>query len=90
LKDLKRNVDVLTLTATPIPRTLHMALVGVRDMSLIETPPENRYPIRTFIKEYNKELIASAIRRELARQGQIYFVHNRVKDIEQTAGNAGG
>jgi transcription-repair coupling factor (superfamily II helicase) len=63
-----------------------MALVGVRDMSLIETPPENRYPIRTFIKEYNKELIASAIRRELARQGQIYFVHNRVKDIEQTAG----
>jgi transcription-repair coupling factor (superfamily II helicase) len=86
LKDLKRNVDVLTLTATPIPRTLHMALVGVRDMSLIETPPENRYPIRTFIKEYNKELIASAIRRELAREGQIYFVHNRVKDIEQTAG----
>ncbi len=86
LKDLKRNVDVLTLTATPIPRTLHMALVGVRDMSLIETPPENRYPIRTFIKEYNKELIASAIRRELAREGQIYFVHNRVKDIEKTAG----
>jgi len=86
LKDLKRNVDVLTLTATPIPRTLHMALVGVRDMSLIETPPENRYPIRTFIKEYNKELIASAIRRELARQGQVYFVHNRVKDIEKTAG----
>ena len=86
LKNLKRNVDVLTLTATPIPRTLHMALVGVRDMSLIETPPENRYPIRTFIKEYNKELIASAIRRELAREGQIYFVHNRVKDIEETAG----
>ncbi|MFN2339999.1 MAG: transcription-repair coupling factor [Halanaerobium sp.] len=86
LKDLKRNVDVLTLTATPIPRTLHMALVGVRDMSLIETPPENRYPIRTFIKEHNKELIASAIRRELAREGQIYFVHNRVKDIERTAG----
>jgi len=86
LKNLKRNVDVLTLTATPIPRTLHMALVGVRDMSLIETPPENRYPIRTFIKEYNKELISSAIRRELAREGQIYFVHNRVKDIEKTAG----
>ena len=86
LKNLKRNVDVLTLTATPIPRTLHMALVGVRDMSLIETPPENRYPIRTFIKEYNKELITSAVRRELARDGQIYFVHNRVKDIEKTAG----
>lgn len=86
LKDLKRNVDVLTLTATPIPRTLHMALVGVRDMSLIETPPENRYPIRTFIKEYNRELIASAVRRELARSGQIYFVHNRVADIEKIAG----
>jgi transcription-repair coupling factor (superfamily II helicase) len=86
LKNLKRNVDVLTLTATPIPRTLHMALVGVRDMSLIETPPENRYPIRTFIKEHNKELIASAMRRELARDGQIYFVHNRVKDIEKIAG----
>ncbi len=87
LKDLKRNVDVLTLTATPIPRTLHMALVGVRDMSLIETPPENRYPIRTFIKEKNKELISSSVRRELARDGQIYFVHNRVEDIEKTAGN---
>lgn len=86
LKDLKRNVDVLTLTATPIPRTLHMALVGVRDMSLIETPPENRYPIRTFIKETNKELISGAVRRELARDGQIYFVHNRVEDIEKTAG----
>jgi transcription-repair coupling factor (superfamily II helicase) len=86
LKDLKRNVDVLTLTATPIPRTLHMALVGVRDMSLIETPPENRYPIRTFIKEKNKELISSSVRRELARDGQIYFVHNRVEDIEKTAG----
>ena len=86
LKDIKRNVDVLTLTATPIPRTLHMALVGVRDMSLIETPPENRYPIRTFIKEKNHELIAGAVRRELARQGQIYFVHNRVEDIEKTAG----
>ncbi|MFW6280330.1 MAG: transcription-repair coupling factor [Halanaerobium sp.] len=87
LKDLKRNVDVLTLTATPIPRTLHMALVGVRDMSLIETPPENRYPIRTFIKEKNKELITSSVRRELARDGQIYFVHNRVEDIEKTAGD---
>ncbi|MGM0602661.1 MAG: transcription-repair coupling factor [Bacillota bacterium] len=86
LKDLKRNVDVLTLTATPIPRTLHMALVGVRDMSLIETPPENRYPIRTFIKESNRELVAEAVRREMARSGQIYFVHNRVEDIEKVAG----
>ncbi len=86
LKNLKRNVDVLTLTATPIPRTLHMALVGVRDMSLIETPPENRYPIRTFIKEGNRELVAEAVRREMARSGQIYFVHNRVEDIEKIAG----
>lgn len=85
LKNIKRNVDVLTMTATPIPRTLHMALVGVRDMSLIETPPENRYPIRTYIREFNPELIRDAIRRELARGGQIYFVHNRVEDIEQMA-----
>ena len=85
LKNIKRNVDVLTMTATPIPRTLHMALVGVRDMSVIETPPENRYPIRTYIREFNPELIRDAIRREMARGGQIYFVHNRVEDIEQMA-----
>lgn len=85
LKNIKRNVDVLTMTATPIPRTLHMALVGVRDMSVIETPPENRYPIRTYIWEFNPELIRDAIRREMARGGQIYFVHNRVEDIERIA-----
>ncbi len=85
LKDMKRNVDVLTLTATPIPRTLHMALVGVRNMSVIETPPENRYPIRTYIREFNRELIRETIRRELDRNGQIYFVHNRVEDIEKQA-----
>jgi len=85
LKNIKRNVDVLTMTATPIPRTLHMALVGVRDMSVIETPPENRYPIRTYIREFNSELIRDAIRKELGRGGQIYFVHNRVEDIEEKA-----
>ncbi|MFW5991985.1 MAG: transcription-repair coupling factor [Halanaerobiaceae bacterium] len=85
LKDFKRNVDVLTLTATPIPRTLHMALVGVRDMSVIETPPENRYPIRTYIREFNQELIRDAIRKEINREGQVYFVHNRVEDIDQKA-----
>ncbi|MGM0410493.1 MAG: transcription-repair coupling factor [Bacillota bacterium] len=85
IKDLKTNVDVLTLTATPIPRTLHMALVGVRDMSVIETPPENRYPIRTYIREFNKELVKETIRREIGRGGQVYFVHNRVKDIDKKA-----
>jgi transcription-repair coupling factor (superfamily II helicase) len=85
IKDYKRSVDVLTLSATPIPRTLHMALAGVRDMSVIETPPENRYPIRTFIREFNSELIKETIRRELARDGQIYFVHNRVQDIDKKA-----
>ncbi|MFW6264621.1 MAG: transcription-repair coupling factor [Bacillota bacterium] len=85
LKDFKKNVDVLTLTATPIPRTLHMALVGVRDMSVIETPPENRYPIRTYIREFNPELVRDAIRKELSRDGQVYFVHNRVEDIDQEA-----
>ncbi len=85
LKDLKRNVDVLTLTATPIPRTLHMALVGVRDMSVIETPPENRYPIRTYIREFNRLLIRDVIRKEIGRNGQVYFVHNRVEDIDDKA-----
>ncbi|MFW6238083.1 MAG: transcription-repair coupling factor [Halanaerobiales bacterium] len=85
LKDIKRDVDVLTLTATPIPRTLHMALVGVRDMSVIETPPENRYPIRTYLREFNRDLIKEAIRREVGRDGQVYFVHNRVEDIDKKA-----
>ncbi len=82
LKEISKNVDVLTLTATPIPRTLHMSLVGVRDMSLIETPPEDRFPIRTYVAEWDDQTIASAISRELGRQGQVYFVYNRVQGID--------
>lgn len=85
LKYLKKNVDVLTMTATPIPRTLHMALVGVRDMSLIETPPEDRYPVRTYVTEYNPETVRESILRELARNGQVYFVYNRVQGIDDMA-----
>ncbi|NLJ80744.1 MAG: transcription-repair coupling factor [Firmicutes bacterium] len=85
LKEISTAVDVLTLSATPIPRTLHMAMVGVRDMSVIETPPEDRYPIRTYVIEYDQQLIRQAILRELARQGQVYFVHNRVQSIEYLA-----
>ncbi len=83
LKELTKHVDVLTMTATPIPRTLHMAMVGVRDMSVIETPPEGRYPIRTYVVEYDQQTIRHAITRELARQGQVYFVHNRVQTIDK-------
>ncbi len=86
LKELRKNVDVLTLTATPIPRTLHMSLVGIRDISIIETPPRDRYPIRTHVLEYNEEVIREAIQRELDRQGQVYFVYNRVETIEKMAG----
>lgn len=81
LKSAKKNVDVLTLSATPIPRTLHMSLSGIRDISLIETPPEERYPIQTYVVEFNEQLIRDAILREKARNGQVYFVHNRVDDI---------
>lgn len=87
IKELKKNVHVLTLTATPIPRTLHMALVGARDMSVIETPPEDRYPVRTYITEYNDDLVRDAIQRELSRGGQVYFVYNRVESIDQMAGH---
>lgn len=86
IKEMRKNVDVLTLTATPIPRTLHMSLVGIRDISLIETPPQDRYPIRTYVMEYNEEVIRGAIQRELDRQGQVYFVYNRVETIEKMAG----
>lgn len=85
LKQLRREVDVLTLTATPIPRTLHMSLVGVRDMSTLETPPEERLPIRTYVSDYNESLVRDAILRELARQGQVFFVHNRVQTIGRVA-----
>lgn len=85
IKELRKEVDVLTLTATPIPRTLHMAMVGVRDMSLIETPPENRFPIRTYVLEQNETLIREAVLREVDRGGQVYFVHNRVQTIDEAA-----
>ena len=85
LKALKTRVDVLTLTATPIPRTLHMALLGLRDMSTIETPPKNRLAIQTSVVKFNRDVIRSAIELELARNGQIYFVHNRVETIDSAA-----
>ncbi|MDR7580926.1 MAG: TRCF domain-containing protein, partial [Armatimonadota bacterium] len=85
LKQLRASVDVLTLTATPIPRTLHMSLVGLRDMSLMETPPDARQPIRTTVAEWSEALVQEAIRRELARGGQVYVVHNRVNTIERAA-----
>src|SRR5690554_3219549 len=85
LKEMKKNVDALTLTATPIPRTLHMSMVGIRDMSVIETPPEDRYPVRTYVLEYNEEVIGEAIKREMDRGGQIFFVYNRVETIERMA-----
>ena len=85
LKTLRQNVDVLTLTATPIPRTLHMALSRIRDMSLIKTPPEDRLPVQTYVLEYNDFIIKEAIRREITRGGQVYYVHNRVETIEEEA-----
>ncbi len=81
IKKLKENVDVLTLTATPIPRTLHMSLVGIRDMSVLEEAPEDRLPIQTFVCEYNEEMVREAICREMARGGQVYYVYNRVNNI---------
>ena len=83
IKQLKTNVDVLTLTATPIPRTLHMSLIGIRDMSVLEEPPMDRVPIQTYVMEYNEELVREAISRELARDGQVYYVYNKVKDIDE-------
>ncbi len=81
IKQMKNNVDVLTLTATPIPRTLHMSLIGIRDMSVLEEPPMDRLPIQTYVLEYNEELVREAILRELSRDGQVYYVYNRVRDI---------
>ncbi|KRN89253.1 transcription-repair coupling factor [Ligilactobacillus ceti] len=83
LKQLKTSVDVLTLTATPIPRTLNMSMLGVRDLSVIETPPLNRYPIQTYVIEQNYGVIIDGIRREMARGGQVFYLHNRVNDIER-------
>ncbi len=85
LKKIKTNVDVLTLTATPIPRTLHMSMLGVRDLSVIETPPENRFPVQTYVVEYSPTLVREAVERELARDGQVYYLYNRVQGIYQMA-----
>lgn len=85
LKRIKTNVDVLTLTATPIPRTLHMSMLGVRDLSVIESPPENRFPVQTYVLEFNHTLTRESIERELARGGQVYFLFNRVQGIYQMA-----
>ena len=83
IKQLKENVDVLTLTATPIPRTLHMSLIGIRDMSVLEEAPGDRMPIQTYVMEYNDEMVREAIERECARGGQVYYVYNRVEDIAE-------
>ena len=85
IKELSRGVDVLTLSATPIPRTLNMAMSGIRDMSTIEEPPEDRLPVQTFVMEHDWNVIADAIRRELQRGGQVYYLHNRIDDIDRTA-----
>ncbi|MGG3883919.1 transcription-repair coupling factor [Brevibacillus panacihumi] len=85
LKQMKTNVDVITLTATPIPRTLHMSMLGVRDLSVIETPPENRFPVQTYVMDYSPALVREAIERELARDGQVFFLYNQVQGIEQMA-----
>ena len=85
LKSLRLEVDVLTLSATPIPRTLHMSLSGMRDISIIETPPEGRRPIRTTVGEYDEELIVQALEREKERGGQAFYLHNRVETIEEAA-----
>jgi transcription-repair coupling factor (superfamily II helicase) len=86
MKHLKTNVDVLTLSATPIPRTLEMSLVGIRDLSLLQTPPADRQPILTFVGEYDERVAVEAIRRELLREGQVFWVHNRVQSIDECAG----
>ncbi|MBP2650773.1 MAG: mfd [Firmicutes bacterium] len=89
LKTWRSNVDVLTLSATPIPRTLHMSLVGLRDMSIIETPPEDRLPVQTYVVEHREEIMVDAIRREIKRGGQVYFVYNRVQTIDRMAERLG-
>ena len=83
LKELKTRVDVLTLTATPIPRTLHMSMLGIRDLSVIETPPTNRYPVQTYVMETNPTVIREAVIREMDRGGQVYYLYNKVDTIEQ-------
>lgn len=87
IKELKNNVDVLTMTATPIPRTLHMSIVGIRDMSVIYDPPQNRKPVQTYVLEYDEEVIKEAILKEIERQGQVFYLFNRVEAIEEKANN---
>jgi transcription-repair coupling factor (superfamily II helicase) len=82
IKHIKSSVDVLTLSATPIPRTLHMSMVGIRDMSLLETPPEERYPVQTYVTEYSDAVVRDAVVREIGRGGQVYFLYNRVQSID--------
>ena len=90
IKKMKENVDVLTLTATPIPRTLHMSLIGIRDMSVLEEAPEDRLPIQTYVMEYNEEMVREAVMRELSRNGQVYYVYNRVNNIADVASRIAG
>lgn len=85
IKEMKKNVDVLTLSATPIPRTLHMAMIGIRDMSVLSAPPSDRYPVQTYVLEYNEAVVKNAIDREMARGGQVYYLHNRVETIYKAA-----
>ena len=85
IKKLKTSVDVLALSATPIPRTLHMSLAGIRDMSVLEEPPMDRMPVQTYVCEYDEEMVRAAIHRELNREGQIYYVYNRVESIGEVA-----
>ena len=85
MRQLRLKVDVLSLSATPIPRTLQMSLAGLRDISVIETPPEGRRPVKTYVGDYDDDLVAKAIKRELARGGQSFFLHNRVETIDETA-----
>ena len=88
LKKLKTNVDILAMSATPIPRTLEMAVTGIREMSTLQTPPEDRHPILSYVGPRNDKQIAAAIRRELLREGQVFFVHNRVQSIQRVAAAA--
>src|SRR5690625_3371448 len=85
LKQLRTNVDVLAMSATPIPRTLEMAVTGIREMSTLATPPEERHPVLTYVGPYEEKQVAAAVRRELLREGQVFYVHNRVESIDRTA-----
>src|SRR6185312_14019720 len=86
MKKLRTSVDVLTMTATPIPRTLEMALSGIREMSVVDTPPEDRQPVLTYVGPFDEDMALAAVRRELLRGGQVFWVHNRVETIERRAG----